>query len=350
MSTEGMLDRDKKVWLNEISFMRPCLLVLLVLYHVFAPYVGTWEKPDGIGDVELYRWIGLLSKAFRLEGFVFISGYIFTFQFIERHKYPKLSLLLKSKIKRLLITSFFFSILYLLIFNYYDSPFDFVRKVIQGAGHLWYLPCLFWCFVIQYLVLRKDNPGIIVPVLIVILLISIIPLPLNLHKPLYYALFFYGGGYFWKHSQKIKTFATWKTVTLCWILFGVLFIVLNSITIRISGYYNQITNLLLRGCVLEFKNISKAILGWAGIVALYLSASLYCQKHRISDFAIIVGACGYGVYIFHQFVLKYIYNCTDAPILWGSYYLPWVACIITIVVSLSLTLLIRKTKVGRTFL
>ena len=43
----------KKPWLNEVSFMRPVLLILLVLYHAFAPYVGTWQMPDGIEEVNL---------------------------------------------------------------------------------------------------------------------------------------------------------------------------------------------------------------------------------------------------------------------------------------------------------
>ena len=29
--------QTKKIWLNEVSFMRPILLVLLVSYHAFAP-------------------------------------------------------------------------------------------------------------------------------------------------------------------------------------------------------------------------------------------------------------------------------------------------------------------------
>jgi len=33
--------QSTKVWLNEVSLMRPVLLVLLVSYHAFAPYAGT---------------------------------------------------------------------------------------------------------------------------------------------------------------------------------------------------------------------------------------------------------------------------------------------------------------------
>jgi len=330
--------------------MRPILLVLLVAYHAFAPYVGSWEKPDGMDEFEFYRWIGLLSRAFRLEGFVFISGYIFTFQVIERHKFDNFLQLLKSKTERLLIPCFFFSIIYLLGFKDYDSTLVFVQKVLQGAGHLWYLFCLFWCFLIHYLILKNDNPKVIVPVLIVALIFSIAPLPLNLNKPLYYMLFFYGGGLFWKNSQKIIAYATRKNIVRSWVLFFFVFVMANIAIIHISDHYSQLESFFLRGCSLEAKTLLKAILGWSGILALYLSASHYCHKHEVSELIIKLGACGYGVYVFHQFILVYLYRYTNIPLLLGTYYLPWVACLITTTVSLAMTLLLRKTAVGRKFL
>lgn len=121
-------NQERKAWLYEISLMRLVLLILLVLYHAFAPYVGTWDKPNGVVDIEVYRWIGLLSRAFRLEGFVFISGYIFTFQVLERRKFEKVSILLKSKIERLLIPSFIFSAIYLLFYGKYDTLLSVVKN------------------------------------------------------------------------------------------------------------------------------------------------------------------------------------------------------------------------------
>ena len=183
--------------------MRPILLVLLVSYHAFAPYVGTWSMPEGIHEVEVYRWLGFLSRAFRLEGFVFISGYIFTFQVLERRKFESFSSLLTSKLQRLLIPSFIFSIAYLLCFRNYTGVANAVTKILGGAGHLWYLPCLFYCFLIQYLLLaNKVRRSSCIALLAVMMLVSIVHLPLNLHKPLYYMTFFYGGGIFWQHSEK----------------------------------------------------------------------------------------------------------------------------------------------------
>ena len=187
----------RKVWLNEVSFMRPILLVLLVSYHAFAPYVGTWPMPDGIHQIDAYSWLGYLSRAFRLEGFVFISGYIFTFQVVERKKFGSFQSLLASKVQRLLIPSFVFSAVYFFCFKEYVKNDNFFVSVLSGTGHLWYLPCLFYCFLIQYLLLsRSIRKSYSIIVLTVMLLLSVVPLPLNLNKPLYYMSFFYGGAFF----------------------------------------------------------------------------------------------------------------------------------------------------------
>lgn len=344
------MKKEGKIWLNEISLMRPVLLVLLVSYHTFAPYVGSWDKPDGIDNCELYRWIGLLSRAFRLEGFVFISGYIFTFQIVERNRFDSFSQLLKSKVERLLIPCFFFSIIYLLAFKDYDSVSVFVEKVIGGAGHLWYLFCLFWCFIIQYLILKDDNPKVVLPFLITALLLSVAPLPLNLNRPLYYLLFFYGGGLFWKNSQRIIAYATRNNIICSWVWFFVVFVLSNVAIIRIADHYNQLNSFVLRGCSLEVKTLLKAILGWSGIWALYLSALRISQKYQASDLIINIGTCGYGVYVFHQFILKYLYLYTGLPAISGTLCMPWIAFMITIIVSLAMTVVLRKTALGKRYL
>ena len=331
--------------------MRPVLLVLLVSYHAFAPYVGTWPMPDGIQEVEAYRWLGFLSRAFRLEGFVFISGYIFTFQVVERKKFDSFSSLLKSKIQRLLIPSYFFSIAYLLCFLEYKGAANAAVMVLSGVGHLWYLPCLFYCFLIQYLLLtNKVRQSHCIALLSLMMLASVVHLPLYLQKPLYYMTFFYGGGLFWQYSEKLKSKATQKNIVLSWLVFIVLFVVLNIATMRMTELKASVTSALLRGGINEFNTISKALLGWSGITALYLLAARYCSGHAIGSFILKVGVCGYGVYVFHQFILVYLYRYTELPTIGGTYLLPWVGIVITTVAAVSLTLAVRSTKIGRKYL
>ena len=123
----------KKEWLYEISFMRPILLLLLVSYHAFAPWCGTWDMPIGCSDYEPYRWVALISRAFRLECFVFISGYIFTFQMLAKNKFPQFKELLKSKIMRLLLPCWFFSALYYVLFKNYSEVVDFLIAILGGG-------------------------------------------------------------------------------------------------------------------------------------------------------------------------------------------------------------------------
>lgn len=344
-------DPARKVWLNEVSFMRPILLVLLVSYHSFAPFVGTWPMPDGVHDVEAYRWLGLLSRAFMLEGFVFISGYIFTFQIVDCKKFESFSSLLISKIQRLLIPSFIFSIVYLLCFLKYTGVANTIVKILSGVGHLWYLPCLFYCFLIQYLLLTsKIKQSYSITILSVMLLASVVHLPFNLHMPLYYMAFFYGGGAFRRYSEELKSRATWRNIVLSWLIFAILFIALNFAIMWMAEMKSQVDNPLLRGAINEFNTISKAILGWSGVIALYLLAARYCKCHAIGKFILKVGACGYGVYVFHQFILVYLYRYTELPNVVGTYLLPWVGIVITTVFAVSLTFAVRSTKTGRKYL
>lgn len=345
------MELSKKEWLNEVSFMRPILLVLLVSYHAFAPYVGSWSMPEGINHVEAYRWLGLLSRACRLEGFVFISGYIFTFQILRKNKFGSVRSLVLSKVERLLLPGLFFSILYLMFFVDNISPMGFAYQALNGVGHLWYLPCLFWCFILQY-VLTQKQIGLrkMVPILILGAFLSVIPLPLQLNRTLYYAMFFIGGGWTYRYKDKIATFAYKKTLVLSWLLFIVTFVLLNIIITSFEEASMASGSIPFKVLMLGSAALLKAILGWTGIIALYITAVIYCQHYDVGNLIVKIGACGYGVYVFHQFVLVYMYRYTDMPIVLGTWWLPWIAMVITIMVSLILTLVVRSTRFGRQYL
>lgn len=341
-----------KTWLNEVSFMRPILLVLLVSYHAFAPYVGTWPLPEGIHQVESYGWIGLLSRAFRLEGFVFISGYIFTFQLVEKKKFSSFKSLFVSKFQRLLIPGFIFSALYVAFFLHDLSPVSVLLKVVEGAGHLWYLPCLFWCFLLQYLIISRDvNRKLMTVIILVAGALSCLPLPFQMGKACYYIMFFCGGGVFWKYRNWFHGKGSVHNILISWIIFTMLFVTVNLIIERLTAILSsQECSIALKGCILLARVYMKAILGWSGIVALYLTSVYYCNRHTLGKTVLKIGVCGYGVYVFHQFILVYLYRHTELPSVCGTYRLPWTGFLITTVLSVSLTLLVRQTKIGRKYL
>lgn len=63
-----------------------------------------------------------------------------------------------NKANRLLLPCVFFGIIYYLMFRNcsQNSPL----QILTGIGHLWYLPCLFWLFIIQYLFISNSKSNI----------------------------------------------------------------------------------------------------------------------------------------------------------------------------------------------
>lgn len=104
-------------YLDEVSLIRPILIILLVLYHAFAPWCGAWRLFCGYEANETYWWISKAAYSFMLPMFVFISGYVWAFQRESLGKKDTFKLLLSKKFKRLYIPSLLFSVVYVLLFN-----------------------------------------------------------------------------------------------------------------------------------------------------------------------------------------------------------------------------------------
>lgn len=78
---------NKSGYLYEVVMIRVVLVFLLVLYHSFIIYCGGWQEPVGFVNIPSYWWIGKGAYSIMLESFVFISGYVFGIQMIEKKRY-----------------------------------------------------------------------------------------------------------------------------------------------------------------------------------------------------------------------------------------------------------------------
>ena len=123
--------------------MRPILIVLLVLYHSFAIYSGAWDRPEGYEGVQAYKWIARTSYAFMLESFVFLSGYLWSYQRNSLGKVRTFYHTVMDKSARLLIPCWVFSIIYLILFESGNGDYNRLLAILEGEGHLWFLPMLF---------------------------------------------------------------------------------------------------------------------------------------------------------------------------------------------------------------
>lgn len=116
--------------LDEISFLRPILILLLVFYHTFIIYAGGWHEPEGFVPCKIYSLLDSLSYSFMLPTFVFISGYIWGWQGTYRSVKENFKSLVIKKTKRLILPSIFFSIAYLLLFS------DFYNEFVNNISSL----------------------------------------------------------------------------------------------------------------------------------------------------------------------------------------------------------------------
>lgn len=79
----------QKERLGEVSLLHSVLAILIVFMHSFTCYNGGWPEPSGYAYVPIYKWLARFSYASTLETFVFISGYLLSFQLIQKNKYPE---------------------------------------------------------------------------------------------------------------------------------------------------------------------------------------------------------------------------------------------------------------------
>lgn len=338
------------VRLTEISIIRPILILLLVFYHAFCIYNSGWPAPDGIiVNIPLYKWLDKFSFSFLLPSFVFISGYVWEFQNIKKG-IPPFSKLLVTKARRLLLPSLLFGVIYSVLFENQDSMLKRVYDIVSGVGHLWFLPMLFWVFLFAYFLrVSSISNTFKVCICVGLGLFGIMPLPLRINSAFYYLQFFCLGVCF-KHIS----FCTNRNVlvlrsVLLWLLFFIVFFPSELLCNAIDLKLDPSSEVVAKVSLLSAKSILRTIVSYNGCIALYMISLFISYYKSISPFIIGVGAYCFGVYVFQQFVLKWLYYYTSLPLVTGSL-LPWIGFLITLIVSLLLTWAIRLTKIGRMIL
>lgn len=353
MVNNNLSEKKSKQLLEDVVLIRIVLIVLLVLYHSFAIYNGAWDMPEGIGCVKAYWWIASISYSFLLETFVFVSGYVFGYQ--VRTKYQGAVLFktcVTNKARRLLIPSVIFSILYMICF-YENTNMTIYRggyEIINAVGHMWFLPMLFWCFVGIFVVEKLRIPQkVIVITAIFASLFSIMQLPLRLSSAAYYFLFFYLGYILQKNSISLQRLCSRNSMTAFLFLWVAVFVISKLLFDIPMIEELKNTSVFYKVLISVSARFSKIVYSLSGLLFL-LSLTNYLVRIKgidISNTAIKFSGYCFGVYICQQFILKVImYNDTMIS-LFGSYLLPWIAFIITFILSVVITRVLLNTKIGR---
>lgn len=334
--------------LNDVVIIRPLAIFLLVVWHSFIIYTGGWKAPVGYRPVESYWWIGKASYAFMLELFVFISGYVFALS-LEKKELSFIRVV-KEKFRRLIIPSLIFSTIYYLLFCNLAgfTLLGFTMSVLEGCGHLWFLPMLFWTTVICFCLNAINWPEWVKMMLVVCLVIfSIAPFPLGLSSALYYTLFFYVGMRIYKKKDSIKAF-NWRYSSLLGILFFLLFIVGTQVDRDILSVMVENSPFFLKAIALLATKYIRVGYALCGIAFVYVSVNslLKATRWKPSGWILELNATCFGIYLFQQFILQFLYYKSPIPSLVGPYWLPWIGLVVALLASYVLTKISLKTSFG----
>lgn len=329
--------------LDEVSLMRPILIVLLVVFHAFCPYDGNWEAFAGFEQITVYKWLDRGVFAFMLESFVFISGYIWSYQRNEFGRKENLKQLVQKKFNRLIVPSIVFSILYLLLFSPNMLTINGlmgggIYEILRGAGHLWFLPMLFWCFVYTYLLEQiKISPTKKLILSVLLMVFTILPDYFHCTRAFIYLPFFYGGYYVRQNIMTIKKTLSLKLILLLWLGFVLSFILLYFVR---DNYLPNIKTISSSIFVL-MDYFCRSMYAGIGTMAFFMTALVISNKFRVSGWILEIGKYCFGVYIWQQFILKFMYYNTCIFAQSSPYIIPWIGATFALVLSI---LLAKATK------
>lgn len=160
---------EQKNRLTQIGNIRALAIFLVVLGHSIILYSSGWDLYETSVRVPFLDELKKIIDIIQMPLFFSLSGYLFVF---THGKKKGLLSLVKNKAKRLLLPYLGIGVLFLLpirllvgLPSYQNmGVLDFVYKLLNASdmGHLWFLPALFFIFVLAELILAAAEriPGI----------------------------------------------------------------------------------------------------------------------------------------------------------------------------------------------
>lgn len=337
--------KNNTSYLADVAIIRVALIFLLVFYHALCPYTGAWSSPfENPSAIPVYKWLGLFSHYFQLETMVFISGLLFGYGIKRKNIIPTIRDTALRKGKRILLPCLLFSAIYFAMF--YDSGmswYTIVYKVAGGCGHLWFLPMIFWCFMACTAVVSTPPIKVLTASVFMVLCLPLSIIPFGIGSMCRYFIYFYIGYAMMRGMLKVPTVGKRAAFGLF-----ALYLFLTFVTVGISENVH-VTSVVVKVLVYALTSGLHLVAALCAIVAIYSVANMKRVKNLVEDKVWIIKLSGYcyGVYIYQQFVLKWLYDKTTLPALVGEVWLPWLAMVITTVVCLLLCHYTLKTRLGR---
>lgn len=276
-----------------------------------------------------------------LETFVAISGFLFCYA-QQKHGTNPLKSIVTAKIKRLYIPCLIWGIVYYLLFipSYHYTG---IYKILNGIGHLWFLPMLFWCFILEKAIVLKYLHG---NALIVLSLIAVLPyptLPFWLNTSLYYLFYFHLGYLFCLHKDRFLKILSMKRIVLL-ILFTVPIFVFATI------YRNDIdfvsNTIYIKALKISFCTTLRFIYSVPVVILYFFVGNKLASLSRYSIFSTIA-TYSFGIYLIQEFILRVLYYKLDISQWIYAPLIPVFGFIFAFLLSLGIAMIMHKSLLLR---
>ncbi len=197
-----------------ITNLRSFAILLVVLGHSIILYDPSWPIYEPAESYAPFVTLKHIINLIQMPLFYSISGYLYYWS-VNRHG---LRDILRSKVLRIMIP-------FLIVLLLYSNPLKWAIGVpgyesmgtiiknnlyLKDLGHLWFLPVLFFLFLLNYFPFRLKNPKLKIFFLIILLFLSYgsrrLPQSFQISTTAYYWVFFYFGGLLnqWKFLESYR--------------------------------------------------------------------------------------------------------------------------------------------------
>ena len=324
--------------LDYISILRSLSIIMVVIFHVYGYMFADHFPNTKEVYTEIYFWITtcvLINIAMPL--FTFISGFLFEYLYVDKGKYRDFLPFAKNKFSRLLVPYFVFGIIMMAT----TSNFHPLKLFDGSFWHLWYLPRLFWCFMLAWLINWSIKNQYIRLLLLPCLLFY--PL-LGWNIPTFIGIqgmsswfgYFYLGMIFSDYKENIQKY--------------------------ISNFHLLFPLLFFYGIITYFFPVEYGHRTWYFIVAVvcvltslwYIFSNLRRRTFRCFYPLVCLSKYSFGIYIFHNWVGLYLVGHFSQMIFHlpelaanHTYIFPLVLTVVDLFISTVLSWCLLQFKIGR---
>lgn len=311
-----MKKKTKDLYLNNCTFIKTILMLLVVIYHSSVFWTGTWLDTIKVSQQSVF--LSLFSKwlnSFHIYTFTLVSGYIFN-SLSEKGKYKDFHLFLYKKIKRLIVPYWFVALVWVapisFLFFSMDTREIFYKYVFCiNPSQLWFLWMLFDIFIISWFLreyIKRDIFAVILCISSYILSFIGSKLVVNIFciwSALRFLTFFIIG---MKISEKVDKILNRIPILLYIIAHTIFFMIVNLISNNDGVIYS-----LLQFVFTYLMNIAGSLMAF--YVLRYFSTKFDWQNFKLlnkfSNRAMVI-------YLFHQQIIYFtiiLLNGKISPIL-----------------------------------